>query len=322
MENSVYTENNFKKGKSRIKTQKNINTGNLLFYLSIIVLPCLQFLLLYIVVNINYLAMAFQKYEYDVHNQLINTFVGFENIKNVIVNLGSTPLKYAFKNSLMLYLVNLIFTVFLSILFSYYIYKKNTFSEFFKIIIYLPNIISSMAMSIMFNYFLEDSMPIIWENLFGYKPMGFITNPSTNMFFILFFNVLMGFGPNVLIYSGTMSNIPYSTIESAQIDGANGFVELFKIVIPQIFSTITTFLVAGIAALGTNQMYLFNFYSLGADNTQITYGYYLYVTAQKNLDNLVVYPELAALGIVLTFIIAPLTLVIKKLLETFGPSND
>ncbi len=277
---------------------------------------------MYIGVNVNYFVMAFQKYEFNASNQLISTFVGLENIINAFKGLAVAPLKYAVINSSILFVVNIVFNTFFSILFSYYIYKKFLFANFFRIVLFIPNILSGMVLSIMYNYFCEGVMPIVLKDVLNINIGGLLhDSPNTWLPAILVFNVLMGFGPNILIYSGAMANISDSMIEAAEIDGAGHFRELFLIVIPQIFSTITTFFVMSIAGFGTNQMYLFNFYSLGAGD-KITFGYYLFAEAQKNNNSLLGYGKIAAIGLMLTIIIIPLSFLFRWIMNKYGPSEE
>ena len=91
------------------------------------------------------------------------------------------------------------------------------------------------------------------------------------------------------------------------------------ITIPMIWPTITTFLIVGVAGLFTNQMCLYSFYGESAEYANMTIGYYLYrETLKAGVDR---YPYLAALGLVLTVIVVPLTYLVKWLTNKFGPKT-
>ena len=64
-------------------------------------------------------------------------------------------------------------------------------------------------------------------------------------------------------------------------------------------------------------MNLFNFYGLKAEYSLYTFGYFLYKEIQS--VNISGYPYLAAMGLVLTAVAVPLTLIVRKVLETVGP---
>lgn len=74
------------------------------------------------------------------------------------------------------------------------------------------------------------------------------------------------------------------------------------------------------AGIFTNQMNLFSFFGPKAENSLSTFGYYLYSNTQSATT--ADYPYLSSMGIVMTFIAVPLTLLVKFLLEKFGPSTD
>ena len=50
----------------------------------------------------------------------------------------------------------------------------------------------------------------------------------------MFFNVFMGFGTNMLMYTGAMSSVSPSTKEAAKVDGANAWQRFKSIIIPSI----------------------------------------------------------------------------------------
>ena len=67
-------------------------------------------------------------------------------------------------------------------------------------------------------------------------------------------------------------------------------------------------------------MNLFSFFGAQADYRVYTFGYYLYKNTQS--ASLSEYPRLAAMGIILTLIVAPVTLLVKYLIEKFGPTVE
>ena len=122
------------------------------------------------------------------------------------------------------------------------------------------------------------------------------------------------------MYSGAMNGIDPSIIEAAKLDGANPFVEFFKIILPLIFPTVQTFLVTGVASLFINQLNLVAFKGLQAKPEFVTIGYYLFKDAESATQARM--PILATYGICLTLIAVPLTLLTRWALDKFGPSTD
>ena len=67
-------------------------------------------------------------------------------------------------------------------------------------------------------------------------------------------------------------------------------------------------------------MSLFSIYGAGAQHKYYTMGYYLYVNSMS-LSNLYNYPYLAAMGLVITLIVAPITLLAHRVLSKFDPTE-
>ena len=147
-----------------------------------------------------------------------------------------------------------------------------------------------------------------------------LSSSETNLIYMLCFCTLIGFGTDMILYSGAMSSIDDSLIESAQIDGASPARELVKIVLPAIYPTLSMKIVLSVAGIFTNQAFLFSFYGGDTPYSLRTFGYYLFITV-NNSPTMADYPYAAAMGIVFTLVATPITLLTKHLLEKFGPSQ-
>ena len=66
------------------------------------------------------------------------------------------------------------------------------------------------------------------------------------------------------MYSNAMSGIPQEIVESAHLDGATGINEFWKITLPMVYPTLSTFLITGVAGLFTNQINLYSLYDVSA----------------------------------------------------------
>jgi ABC-type sugar transport system permease subunit len=128
------------------------------------------------------------------------------------------------------------------------------------------------------------------------------------------------------MYTGTMSGIDESLVESVQLDGANIIQEFIHITFPMIYRTYVTFLIVSIAGLFTSTMALHTFF--GTQSNYKTIGYDIYINV-LNSDVYVSpgsmwmsYPVISAYGLILTAFVAPATLLLKKFLEKIGPSTN
>lgn len=293
------------------------NKSNLIFYIVAVALPVLQFLIFYIGVNFNSITLAFKHYNADGTYSV----VWFENIVQVIKDFGNMPtLQYALRNSFSAYFASLLIGTTLALLFSYYIFKKFPLSKTFRVFLFLPQIISAVVMVLLYSYMVSEFLPEVANKLFHIEMKGLLDDPKTRFGTLVFYYLWVGFGTSTLLYSGAMNNISESIMEAAKIDGAGFFVEFFRIVFPLIFPTFVTFIVAGLASLFSAQLELYSFYADAAEFEVYTVGYYMYVETLKATTAR--YPYLSAMGMTITLIVAPIALVVRWLLEKFGPSVE
>lgn len=308
----------FKLENTNVVKKKKINkrTKQLIFYICLVALPLIQFCIFYIYVNFSSIMLAFQEFDPDTNKYV---FAGLRNFEQIYLDWSNMPiLKVALKNSLILYGITLLCMI-VSTLFSYYIYKKRAFSGLFKVVLFLPNIISGLILALIFMYFTERAVPDFVSS-FGKTISGLLSNSETSLVTIIIFNILMSFGTQTLLISGAMEGISDSIIDASQIDGCTPIQEFIHIIVPMIWPTITTFLVVGVAGVFTNQMSLYAFYGENAEYANMTIGYYLYrETLFAGVDR---YPYLAALGLVLTAIVVPITYLMKWATNKFGPKTN
>lgn len=316
--NSIRTE--------KKKRTSTINASRKRFYICMFLPLIIQFLVFYVYLNFSSIVLAFQKYTINL-NGVGHTvdFVGFDHFETALDFLFSKRAGEMLVNSLILYAVNLIIVTTLALVFSYYIAKKYLFSGLFRVILYLPTIISGTVMALLYKYIVTDVYTVVMS-----KAGLLDVSKSSEFLTILIFNIWVGFGGNVLIYTSTMSSIDESMIESAQLEGVNSIQELWYIYIPSIYPTLVTFVVTGMTAIFTNQMHLFTLYGeRGSNFGTDVFGYYFYRMTQNAGINLYQqarplysYPELSALGLIITLILAPLTLMTRRIMEKYGPSVD
>ena len=306
---------------TQIRKKKNVK--QLLFYISLVAYPLLQWTVMYLIVNFNSILLSFKDYTYDANGMLVEQFVGLKNIIQVYIDLFTDPVfVYSWKNATIFYVLSLIFGAGVSLLFSYYIFKKRLFAGFHRVILYLPHIVSGMVITIMYKYFCEKGYPALVLMLTGQTVKGFSASLQTEFILILVYSSYIGCGANMLLYTGTMASISESVIEAAEVDGVNSFQEFWYIILPGIFPTFSLFMVTGMLTIFNGQGNLFNFYGEKAPEEFYTFGYYMFVQVQRYVGDMVHYPYLASFGLSLTFFAIPLIFTGKWLLKKYGPKAD
>ncbi len=288
------------------------------FYAVMLIWPVAQFCVFYVGVNFNSFLLSFQKIDVLAGTKVFT----FDNIRNAVTLLFSDDgMKSMTYYSFLSYFVSLLIGVPLGLLFSFYIAKKMKGSGIFRVVLFLPSILPAIVLVVMFSYFVENGLETFLVKFMGKTSrLGLLSNKDTRISVVLFYNIWISFGTTVLMYSNAMSGISPEITEAANLEGATGFKEFWKIDLPMIFSTLTVFLYTGVGGIFTHQMNLYSFF--GNASREQTFGYFLYVESKRVDGNFAEYPRVAAYGLLFTLIAVPLTLIVKRLLEKFGPSED
>ncbi len=310
---ALKTKNTTKKIKSMQKGKQR----DLIFYIAFMAWPVLQFCVFYIGVNFQSVLLAFQKIDL-LSNTVTWTLDNFKNAFNFFVAPENTSM---WAMSLMSYAVITVISPVLAMMFSYYIFKKFRGASMFRIVLFLPSIIPGIVLITIYKYFAELAVPEIANSAFGIAMRGLLENPDTQYWTIIFFAIWAGFGSSVLMYSNAMSGISPDIIEAGHLEGCTGIKECLYILVPLIYPTITTFLVVGVATIFTGQYNLFSFFGKYAPERLVNFGYHLYVETLSATSK-AEYPLLAAMGLLLTCIAAPLTLGVKALFNRFDPYEE
>ena len=312
---------------AEIKGKKVLNekSKKLIFYILTAAPLLLQVAVFYLYVNVSNVFIAFTEYELIDGVGFVSKNVWFKNFETVLGILFSSKNSGMFGVSFVMYLfVSLIATP-TSIIFSFYVYKKYPLSEFYRVILFFPQIISTVIVSSLYSYMVGE----IYMHLFGAdRSLLSVANPpATIVLTVVIYNLWMGFGANILLASGAMSGINESIVESCHLDGCNTVQEFIYITLPSIFPTITTFIVIDLAAIFSNQMNLYTFYAQGAPEGVRSIGYFLYINTVHSpgfVENglYMTFPQISAFGVMITLVVLPITLTVRRLLEKYGPSPN
>lgn len=301
----------------RNKLKKN------LFVYSLIAYPLILFLIFYVVVNFNSILLAFQTIDGSG-----KSFAGLNNFKTFLSEMfgEGNLLSYSFINSIKMYFINLVVCMPLYVFFSYLLFKKCFLNKTVSFLVMIPSIMSGLVIALIFVNFIGSNGPLTfimertgwnggkWLNLLYDEKYAFGTT--------LFYMIWLSFSTSLIVYPTAMRGINPEVLESAKIDGiSNMFQELWYIILPLIYPTLTTFLITGFAAIFSTSGPLLEFYYTDAPDYVSNMGYYF--TKMILVDGTEFsYPKYAAGGIILTIIVAPLTILLKWALEKFGPATE
>lgn len=186
------------------------------------------------------------------------------------------------------------------------------------VVLFLPNII---PMSLLAEYYRQLFDPIngvlnkFLNIILGYTAEtapSYLSDPAYANQMLYIYTVWFGFGYNSILIWGAMSRIPKDLVESAQLDGANLFVEFFRITIPVIWSTLTMVLVLTCMVPFTIYMQpLIIAFNGQAQTTTISLLAIQQLTADPYYS--------AAISVLIACVSIPTVLIVRKLLDRVFP---
>ena len=291
-----------------------------LFVLSILAFPLIMFAVFYIGINVNSILLAFRSYNIQGEWK----WTGFENFRRFILNMFGKTENVYYRNglitSLKMYSINLVICMPLYIFFSYILFKKFFGHKTMRAIIMIPQILSGFIVCLVFKKFVSMGVPSLMKSVFSLDSFpDMMTHPSYAFGTVIFFMIWSSFSTSLIVYPNAMKEIDDGILEAARIDGVNDmFRELWYIILPLIYPTISMFLITGFAAILSTAGPVPTFYYKDAPMETITMGY-LYWTQVLDATTYNGFPQLAAGGLIMTLVVAPLTLLLKWFLEKFGP---
>lgn len=150
----------------------------------------------------------------------------------------------------------------------------------YRVAIYFPSLIGgSIAVSMLWrNIFGVDGIFNQFLSIFGIEGTGWISNPKTALWTLILLTVWQ-FGSSMVIFLAGLKQIPRDLYEASGVDGANKFVQFFKITLPMMTPTIYFNLIMGI--INAFQMFTSAYVITngGPMNSTYVYAVYLYERA-------------------------------------------
>ena len=286
------------------------NKGDILFYALVLLIPLTQIAIFYFGVNFQSFLMSFQSYS---TKENVFYWDAGANVSRFLSAAKEETFWIMVRDSFIVWVCTQLAGTVLALFFSYYIYKRRTLFKFFKFILFLPSIIPGLLLVLIFQFFMNSAMPA-----FLHIEEGLLTHSKSYFWIITAYTVWLSFGSQVLVYSGAMDQIPVEMLEAGKIDGVSPFREFISLVVPYIIPTITTFVIAGVATIFTNQNNLYSFFGdhvLGVDKT---IGYYLYYLVSSSGSGMSNYCYASFFGLVSTCVAIPLTFTMRKILSRWG----
>ena len=293
--------------------KKPVNKTRVLFILSCVTLPVLNFLVFYVYVNLSSFTMAFT--DRNGAFSLDNFVRLYEEITQ-----PDSPLQIALKNTLLTFGITMLMFPF-QVLVSYFIYKKIPLAGVYRFLFFIPTVIFSVAISTIFTRMMAPNGAIaaFVQKLLNldYPPELLADSTYANIVVILHL-VWLSFPGDLIIWGGTFARIPQDVLEAGKIDGTSWWTEFTKITVPMVWPTVALQMVLKFCGIfgASGAVFLLT----KGDYGTMTLSSWMYLQLYNQSGNIYtsnVYNYLSAVGLVMTVIAVGISLIVRKITDKF-----
>lgn len=210
-----------------------------------------------------------------------NIFVGLSNYQRL---LADADVWQALINTLKYAVVEVVFSISLSLVLAVFLNKKIRFRAGYRTIFFLPMIAAPAAVAMVWRWLYNSDFGLL-NNLFG-THINWISNPAYAIYFIAVIGIWSILGYNIVLFLAGLQEIPRDFYEASSIDGATGISQFFHITIPLLSPTI--FFVVITRVIGALQVFDLIFMVIDITNPALTktqslvYLFYRYSFTQAN----------------------------------------
>lgn len=222
---------------TRILKQKGIKAGQTAFLVAILAIPTVSWLVFWLYVNMSSFVMAFLNREGQFD------WINFEMFWQSLTSPYGTTIGTSLRNTFKYWLVNVGINFPAAIIIAYFLFKKIRYYRFFRIVFFLPVILTGVVLVSV--YMMVVTPNGIWDNflkIFGgsVPEWGYFNDESTATNAILVYCIWTGAGTTIVLVGSAMARVPESVLEAAELDGCGPARELFQIILPLIWPTLST----------------------------------------------------------------------------------
>lgn len=283
-----------------------------IFICCMLIFPIIQFIVFWLIINGRSIALAFEseltgELSLDNFRRFFRTFTSdWQNDRGI---------KLCIQNTCITAGISMFIASPLVWFASYVLFKKYFGHMFFRIVFYIPGIVGTVISATMMSYILDATGPIvIIGKMLGIKwnpqvlQSGLIGNNLTARPTFFLTSVTIS-GSTVLLLTGAMQKIPQDLFDVGKIEGVGMFREFGNLVFPCCWSTMGIMWIMTFAQVWGDYSRVM-LLTGGAYRTN-NFGYYLFASSLAATQGTENYNYPAAIGILLTCLVVPLTLLLR-----------
>lgn len=215
--------------------KSNLTTEPSGFYWILYVLPAL---IIYIIFMAYPLLDSLRLSFFSGNTPLVREFVGFDNFKKLLSDTDiSARYRGAFSNTIIFFIINMIFQNSIGILFAVILTtKKMRGRNIYQTIIFIPTTFAVLVTGYLWKLLLN---PVWAGDSLSKIGLGILSQPwlgqkSTALIVISLISCWQWMGIPVMMFVAALKNIPQDCLEVASIEGANAWQTFIKIKLPLI----------------------------------------------------------------------------------------
>lgn len=241
-------------------------------------------------------------------------FVGLENFADIAAD---PTIRVSFLNTIGFVVVAVTLQLAVALVLAVLVNTRmpGLLKSFFRSVLFFPLVLSAASVSIIMGYLFNENFGLVNHvlNLLGMADVPWLTSTHGAMIVVVLVYVWQNFGFSFLLFLGGLSSIPKEVYEAAQVDGATGWKQFWRITFPLVSpTTLVASVMAIISALQIfDQPYVLTRGGPG-DSTR-TAVMVIYESAFKQLE----FGRASAIGIVLTVVIMLVTALQFRLSRRF-----
>lgn len=178
------------------------------------------------------------------------TFIGFDNFR---VLFQDQRFWGSFKNTVILLILVTAVTLVLALWCANALTREKIRGKsLFRIIFYIPNILSAVVIAAIFSAIYDPTRGLANSllGLFGAQPIMWLGDRSIVIYSVAIAMIWQATGYYMVMYMSSMSAVPQSLYEAADIEGAGRRTQFFQITLPLIWTnlrtTLTFFIISSI----------------------------------------------------------------------------
>ncbi|MFX3636587.1 MAG: carbohydrate ABC transporter permease [Candidatus Pristimantibacillus sp.] len=208
-------------------------------------------------------------------------FVGLDNY----VTLFNDPIFFkALINTVVFVVFIVILTVGFALFVASAVFDKNArYVSFIRGSYYVPVMVSMVVMSMVWSFLLNPANGLVsyLSSEAGLGTVNLLGKTTTVLPVIIFVTFATNVGQAIILYIAAMIGVPKDLFEAAEVDGANRWHVITKILIPSVSSTTIYIAIINIIAVLKIFVVIQLLTGGGPNNASVTLMYYLYNNAFK-----------------------------------------